>query len=1084
MSSYRDFKKNQRSDLELSEIHRIDNSYFATNPNPNRPPQSNYYQSTTTPYPSEPHFSNSVSNSSLSSYETYSSSMPNGRASSHSPAYEASAPRYSTSGRSEPVPVIPATHSNYSHYHPKPVPKHIDDNTSHSKYGPGARQAIPDDRSYTGPPFSKIQSSISDDRGYAPYTYSNTSEISGLPLQSRIAYETTVDRHHTASRTSPRMSIPTTSATPGFQPGDVRLRNTQMANSTLPPQQAYRAHVDNVTATTNPHHRYVHQQFEISSQSKQIMNRPAIDTSNTSGTSSLSFYGPTVQQQSQYTRQLQLQQEQRSFGKREREEVPQDSYPAGQLEKRYRAQESSSSSVSVGDTNTSTVPMNARDAYLMNQQKQQLKQQRLQAYPNIAEGAVGKGRHHPSKPSETTYIPGVTSTVTTKRQPLQSTFDTTDKPPLSRTSGDKVDVSDTPLSKILAIFRLPAIDSHNLFLTASDFIVKFPFLRLPPDFVRFETSPILFQSAMRSDILDTMPRGVTFLQDFGLCPRAEESTNPSVPAKPTPLYPNTPPSTGSTTDMDDNVQVSSQLYPTSYHVRVVISLGCEANEGDRVDTSITRRIRLLCGKKHDRHVLLGGGWNQRLDGGNPIKDRECLLATARRIIRCQSLIDLIEHKVIVLGDMYYHRPQETNAKGITFPEHGEVTRMFLCSLQQPVDEEKFRSNWDLFCNRIEGKDLVELSFAPETSLDGVSQASGHQEEYASPSVEEGLVADENREEELGPRESASEEGGEEAKVEGDGLIEDFEPWMLEAEEDPMAITVLSREELPASDETAVSEQPESDVNGSSADTAEAKEEVGEDREAVEIGEKEQECTKKLENPVLTSHDNTNELTNGNVVDRSSAREEPSSHSEDLMTKNTASLNRPNIPQVLICPQPLTVTQRLAKNDLSVRVVRLSSVRAYSAHDQSDGAFEISFGAEFVVSLLGAHYADIIAAVLVAVDFETCPKPPARQLMTKSDYIILDAIRILRQRDGESIGKSEVTEASRVAARATREVFVGACRWFDKNDVGFLSNQHLRLILHAATRFLSCDSVTLICSRTCCISSDKNLDTRLYYELLF
>jgi hypothetical protein len=78
--------------------------------------------------------------------------------------------------------------------------------------------------------------------------------------------------------------------------------------------------------------------------------------------------------------------------------------------------------------------------------------------------------------------------------------------------------------------------------------------------------------------------------------------------------------------------------------------------------------RLLCGRRKGNIQLLGGAWNQELDGGDPLVDRSCLLQTLRRTVLAQSMFDVsTAGKIIKVCELLYHRPEE-ELNGKTFPE--------------------------------------------------------------------------------------------------------------------------------------------------------------------------------------------------------------------------------------------------------------------------------------------------------------------------------------------------------------------------------------------------------------------------------
>lgn len=151
--------------------------------------------------------------------------------------------------------------------------------------------------------------------------------------------------------------------------------------------------------------------------------------------------------------------------------------------------------------------------------------------------------------------------------------------------------------------------------------------------------------------------------------------------------------------------------PVKFNVRVIISLGLVPEDKAKNPVASTdyvspRKLRLLLGKRKGSETLLGGAWSQELDGGDPLADRSCLLATARRSVRAASLCDVGRYASFSkLFEVYYHRPTETY-EGKTFKEQEEITVVFMCTLS-PVNcsEDDFAEEWTVFLKRCSGESI-------------------------------------------------------------------------------------------------------------------------------------------------------------------------------------------------------------------------------------------------------------------------------------------------------------------------------------------------------------------------------------------
>jgi hypothetical protein len=58
----------------------------------------------------------------------------------------------------------------------------------------------------------------------------------------------------------------------------------------------------------------------------------------------------------------------------------------------------------------------------------------------------------------------------------------------------------------------------------------------------------------------------------------------------------------------------------SLQARVLVTLGVkDSDAGNYVDFSLSRKLRVLCGRRKGTVMLLGGSWCKEIDGGDPLE---------------------------------------------------------------------------------------------------------------------------------------------------------------------------------------------------------------------------------------------------------------------------------------------------------------------------------------------------------------------------------------------------------------------------------------------------------------------------------
>lgn len=90
-------------------------------------------------------------------------------------------------------------------------------------------------------------------------------------------------------------------------------------------------------------------------------------------------------------------------------------------------------------------------------------------------------------------------------------------------------------------------------------------------------------------------------------------------------------------------------------------------------------IKFLVSKRKGGLQLVGGPWNEAVDGGNPMLDDACLVRAAVRHVRTSTGIDLSPcREWVKFLQIHYHRPEEVDKeKGVTYKEQLEITTVML-----------------------------------------------------------------------------------------------------------------------------------------------------------------------------------------------------------------------------------------------------------------------------------------------------------------------------------------------------------------------------------------------------------------------
>ena len=290
--------------------------------------------------------------------------------------------------------------------------------------------------------------------------------------------------------------------------------------------------------------------------------------------------------------------------------------------------------------------------------------------------------------------------------------------------------------QLASAFKTPTLTDRGLFLTSPDLSSTFPRLYVPMDFVKLVIDWSACDTLTSVDgYFPRMPRMVPHM--------AELNPSPLTTSIPLHLQQDRPPRG---TQLEASTQHSNlvRALPIKYNCRVLLSLGLNEDEpGGKF--CVTRRLRLLVGRRKGNICLLGGAWSQELDGGDPRVDSSCLLSTARRCVRALSYCDLDRCAVLTkLMEVTYHRPEES-ISGRAYPEQEERTFIYFAAIHAPnYSANEFSKEWDLFSRRSGGLEIgprlspanlsVEESHA---SIDGTERDSGVFESKTDDTIDEG-----------------------------------------------------------------------------------------------------------------------------------------------------------------------------------------------------------------------------------------------------------------------------------------------------------------------------------------------------------
>lgn len=641
----------------------------------------------------------------------------------------------------------------------------------------------------------------------------------------------------------------------------------------------------------------------------------------------------------------------------------------------------------------------------------------------------------------------------------------------------KIDFLKLSISALAEKYNLPSIGRYSSAFGVSDLSSRFPKLYLPADLMRVELDWSSIGSGLHSDYFKEVQTSSHVLL-----------TSHPVTATDSCLLESEPPSmTYVTPEYGQPISLFNCSYlNTSYHnsngrsvrfnARVILTFGVAdtANENERVDSSLLKKLRVLIGRRKASAMLLGGAWSQELDGGDPLTDRSCLLNTARRAVLAQSFVDIaLCSTPLKLAEILYQRPQE-EVKGKVYPEQDEVTCLYVCRVNRELDvsEEEFACMWDHYAARVEGRvaepffnvpaaDSAAVLFAPlQVTGDHVaSVAESHNGNITEPIAD--IATDTSVPESSLSRQEVTVSAH--IKVEKNAGVDDSGP----REEG---------EECEIKDET----QNEPSTDPATADT---------------MIQKMMSTTDKISKPVL----------------------------------EVAPLVKPTKPFVLIGPPPISKDQAENKQGISMRMVPLSHLLTHSEDDSSERAFEASLTAEILRSLLSVEFANIIADFIFAEHSDSPYLGDARVpsavtslrairktlnakvgAATKKEEVIKPAEEVVdheckidtaesEPKDINDLGTSTVEDsivgeedasprknapddaaidkpdsgdsepASGAAdgepadtdagllmpeseAKEWRKAFVTACRWFDTEQLRFLRADHIESILHSSTRY--------------------------------
>jgi len=350
---------------------------------------------------------------------------------------------------------------------------------------------------------------------------------------------------------------------------------------------------------------------------------------------------------------------------------------------------------------------------------------------------------------------------------------------------------------------------------------------------------------------------------------------------------------------------SMQPKPIKLNARVIVTLGFKDSESERVDNSLPRKLRVLCGRRKKAVMLLGGSWCADLDGGDPLVNRDCLINTARRAVFSQSLLDIFggsgcSSNLTKLGEINYQRPQE-EMYGKVYPEQGEYTAIYLCVLQpenvmSEGDMADFGMKWDTFMSRSNGVDV-----GPTLNVNHESNLIACREKIHPVILDE--VKAEVKVEEV------------ETKAEAEVKVDEVKADVVEMKTDDVKVEAVA----------VVKEEAKGDVV-----------------------------------PPVTAAVETVA-----VVEPTPA---PVKDPENTLNYRNYR-KKPEVPSVALCaiPLPLDIADNASKANeaISLRVLNLSALLSYSQDDSNERIFEASVAAEMLRSLISVSFAGVISDFVMA-----------------------------------------------------------------------------------------------------------------------
>lgn len=574
----------------------------------------------------------------------------------------------------------------------------------------------------------------------------------------------------------------------------------------------------------------------------------------------------------------------------------------------------------------------------------------------------------------------------------------------SSTTARKVDFATMSISQISKDFNLPEISRSCHVCSIPELYSRYPNLYIPADFVRLDMDWNAAGDALHNGIFSSLNRTATMVFESNPAPLGFNSSDPECAdmlelPKFTYLNPQFPlynsHSSLSNNFIGSNSQillaqaqqtVEMNIKPLKFNARVIVTLGFRDSLTERVDFTITRKLRILCGRRKNSIMLLGGSWCKELDGGDPLTDRSCLLNTARRTLLAQCLLDITDESncaITKLCEISYHRPKE-EFKGKAYPDQDEITVIYLCSLSNPVNmsDDEFDRKWKIFTNRVYGKHPGPLLNSNPEDGD-FDDNFGFDESHENSQTE--IVGEDHDAHAHGhaDEDATSAQVKEENDVEEEKVVEEVMIPTAESVESSSIVDLASEGiSVPvASDACDKSETTEGEGRKS------VEEEVEVPETAMALGDAEEDDDSKEK-------------------DLSSKKAEPASTSvETVVVKK-----KPDSPCVLLCPQPLPKDihddAQKKMDTIALRVLPLSSILSYTQDDSNERIFEASIAAEVLKSIIAVSSATIIADFLLAEH---------KSLFYIADPRIVVAVKKLREITSAADAKAKTKNVAKAAS---------------------------------------------------------------------